>query len=182
MATDARGHTVPASSDHPSRAAWVLTPLLSVRDPIPVASATAQATLVSTLSGLGVTASTSNPIYTFRADAPAGRELEYTVNGSAWKALVVGAYAIYATSTTCASDGTWSVTFPAGKFSVAPMIFAQGHGNVPVLIVNVLPGTETTTGCSGNSLFYNTGGVWGVSVGFPIQVLAIQMTPSAAAG
>lgn len=86
MSTDARGHTVPASTDHPSRAA--LTALsLSIRDAIPVASATARAALITTLSGLGITASVSNPIRVWRADAPVGAQEEITVNGTNWAAL-----------------------------------------------------------------------------------------------
>jgi hypothetical protein len=57
---------------------------LSVRDPIPVASVTARGSLITTLTGLGITASTSNPIFVVRADAPAGRQLEWTFDGTNW--------------------------------------------------------------------------------------------------
>lgn len=84
MATDLRGHTVPASTDHPSRAGWVLNPLMSVRDPIPVANMTARAALIVALAAASpaVVPSTANPIWVFRADAPVGNETEYTVDGT----------------------------------------------------------------------------------------------------
>lgn len=88
MATDARAHTVPAATDHPTRQA-LLTALLSVRDPIPVASTSARASLLVTLAALSpaITPSTSNPIIVFRADAAAGLEHEYTTDGSNWYSL-----------------------------------------------------------------------------------------------
>jgi hypothetical protein len=87
MATDARGHYVPAASDHPSRDAWVLKVALSIKDPIPVTNTTTRAALITTLGALSpaITASTSNPIFVFRADAPAGRQVEFTVDGTNWE-------------------------------------------------------------------------------------------------
>lgn len=88
MATDARGHTVPAAADHPTRQA-LLTAMLSVKDPIPVADSTARATLISTLAALSpaIVPSTSNPVFVFRADAATGANVEYTTDGSTWRAI-----------------------------------------------------------------------------------------------
>ena len=86
MATDLRGHTVPAAGDNPSRAA-LTTLAMSVRDPIPVANATARAALIVSLAAASpaVVPSTSNPVFVFRADATAGGQLEVTVDGTNWR-------------------------------------------------------------------------------------------------
>lgn len=86
MATDARGHTVPAAGDHPSRAA-LLALSLAIRDPIPVANTTARGTLITTLTSAGVGPSTTNPVYVHRADARADAALEVTTDGTTWRAV-----------------------------------------------------------------------------------------------
>jgi len=82
MATDARGHAVPASTDHPARSA-LLTLTLSMRDPIPVANAADRASTLATLAGLSpaITPSTSNPVFFHQADMPAAHRTMYTVDG-----------------------------------------------------------------------------------------------------
>jgi hypothetical protein len=112
MATDARGHTIPASTDHPSRAGWVLSPLLSVKDPIPTANTTTRATLITTLGALtpAITASTSNPIYVWRADAGSGRELELTVDGTNWRTVVSGNVSGHAARATAGAVADSTVT------------------------------------------------------------------------
>lgn len=81
MATDARGHTVPAATDAPKRAD--LTALsLSVRDVVYVATVTARAAAVTALG-----ASAANPLYVHRGDAPAGRQLEVTTDGTTWRVI-----------------------------------------------------------------------------------------------
>ncbi len=84
---DARGHAVPTAADAPSREGWVLAPLRTVRDPRPVAGTSARATAVTELTDAGQEPSPSNPAFFFRADAPAGREVEYTTNGSTFRTL-----------------------------------------------------------------------------------------------
>lgn len=83
MATDARGHTVPAATDHPARAAF-LNLALSIRDAIPVTNATTRASTLAALAALtpSITPSSSNPIYFEQADLPAAYRNLYTVDGS----------------------------------------------------------------------------------------------------
>lgn len=96
--TDARGHSVPTSAEAPSRAGWVLAPLLTVKDPIPVANATARAAKIVELAGLtpAIVPSTSNPIFFFRADAGSGFELEYTTDGTTFRTVPAWADAAWA--------------------------------------------------------------------------------------
>lgn len=89
MATDVRAHTVPAATDHPSRAA-LLALSLSTRDPIPVANTTARAALIVSLASAGITPTTANPVFVFRADAGAGFELEVTTDGTNWTTHAAG--------------------------------------------------------------------------------------------
>lgn len=86
MATDARKHTVPGAADAPSRQA-LLDLGLSIRDVVPVADATERAQLVADLTAVNQGPATSRPLFVYRADAGAGREVEYTVNGSTWRSL-----------------------------------------------------------------------------------------------
>lgn len=75
MATDLRGHTVPAGNEAPSRGA--LTALgLSIRDAIPVANATARTQRIADLAAVGVVATTAEPFFFWRADAHPGAQLE----------------------------------------------------------------------------------------------------------
>ena len=87
---DARRHSVPSGGDAPSRAGWVLGPLLTVRDPIPVANATDRAQVLTDLAAAGIVPSASEPIFFFRADAGTGRELEYTTNGTTFHTVIAG--------------------------------------------------------------------------------------------
>jgi hypothetical protein len=83
MATDARGKTVPASTDHPARSAF-LNLALSIRDPIVVSDATTRGTALSTLAALSpaITPSASNPIFFYQQDLPKGYRTIYTVDGT----------------------------------------------------------------------------------------------------
>jgi hypothetical protein len=81
VATDARGHTIPAGPDFPKRAD-LLNLSLSVRDVVYVANTTARATAATTLG-----ASATNPVYTYRADAAAGSELEFTTDATNWVSI-----------------------------------------------------------------------------------------------
>lgn len=114
--TDLRGHTVPVAGDHPSRTAWVLNPLMTVRDPIPVADVTARAAKIVALAGASpaVVPSTANPVFVFRADAPAGAQLEFTTNGSTW--YTVPGYVPIASRSVHARRGS-SGAFASGSFT-----------------------------------------------------------------
>lgn len=77
MATDLRGHTVPANNEAPNRGALAAL-ALSVRDPIPVANATARSTRIADLAAAvpPVVATSAEPIFFWRADAHPGAQLE----------------------------------------------------------------------------------------------------------
>ena len=111
MATDLRGHTVPAAGDAPSRAA-LLSLGLTVRDPIPVANTTTRAALIVSLAAAtpAVVPSTSNPVYVNRADAAVGAELEVTTDGTTWRTI----YSDTTTWTTITLDAgvTVAASFP----------------------------------------------------------------------
>lgn len=82
---NARKHQVPnPTGDAVSRASWVLAPLLSINDIVPVTSTTDRSAVVA---GIGYVPSINRPLFVFRADAPAGREVEYTTNGTTWRTV-----------------------------------------------------------------------------------------------
>lgn len=86
MAQDARKHIVPSGAEAPRRKA-ILDLGLSIRDIVPVANTTERGQLISDLTAAGVAPSATNPLLVYRADATAGFELEYTINGSTWRVL-----------------------------------------------------------------------------------------------
>lgn len=133
--TDVRGHSVPLSTEHPSRSTWVLAPLLTVRDPIPVADTTARATKVTDLASAGITPSTSNPIFFFRADAGTGLELEYTTDGSTWQ-TIPSTGAIEASR--AVGSATISVTsLAAGTGTFVAVAFGKTLPGVPKVVVSL---------------------------------------------
>lgn len=83
MATDAAGHTTPGSSDAPKRAAF-LDLSLSIRDPIPVADASARAAALSALAGStpSVTPSASRPVFFHQANLPKPYRTIWTEDGT----------------------------------------------------------------------------------------------------
>src|SRR5450830_1904521 len=93
MATTASGLTIPGSSPTTTAATPIqdlwnnLGKSLNGKIVFHVASVTARAALVTALTNEGYTISTSNPLVTFRADAPAGFQLEVTTNGTSWDCL-----------------------------------------------------------------------------------------------
>ena len=93
MATTASGITIPGSSPTTTAATPIqdhwnnLGKSLNGRVVVPVASITARAALVVALAAEGYTISASNPLYTHRADAPVGSELEVTVDGTTWRTV-----------------------------------------------------------------------------------------------
>lgn len=141
MATDARGHTVPASTDHPSRAD-LLNLSLSIGDAIPVANVTARAALIVTLAGIGITPSTSNPIRDWRADAAPGSQDEFTTDGTTWRTNRprVGASVNlndgWSTQNTRTHASTWSLGEDSGGFvgaltgNTTPIVIPAGKGGL----------------------------------------------------
>lgn len=188
MATDPRGHTVPAGDEPPARSA-ILDLSLSIRDPKPVANTTARAQHISDLAGAGITPSTSNPVFVFRADAPAGAQLEYTTDasGTTWHTvpatpLTAMRMAAGTASGSMASQATITIsdTFPASRFTVAPIVtpvIIGASGYVSTLRVGV-----SSTSTSGVTFVVNS--VTGASITGSITVnwIAVQMTASTAAG
>jgi hypothetical protein len=140
MTTDTRGHTVPATNDHPSRQGWVLGPLLSVRDPIPVANATARAALIVALAALSpaIVPSTANPVFIFRADAAPGSEIEYTTNGTSWTTMATSAGSSIITPASVAGAGaslSGAAVILAGASSVnVNGVFGSLYDNYLLLI------------------------------------------------
>lgn len=89
MATDARNHTVPAAAGHPARAD-ILSLALGIRDLIPVANTTARAAVITAMASAGVSVSTSNPVFVYRADARPDSAIEVTTDGTTWKTIALG--------------------------------------------------------------------------------------------
>jgi hypothetical protein len=83
MATDARGHTVPAASDVPSRNT-LLTIAKTTRDITPVTNTTTRGTAVTAMTAEGLAVATTNPLLVLRADAPSNGQLELTKDGTNW--------------------------------------------------------------------------------------------------
>lgn len=81
--TTARGHVVPSATDQPSRLGWVLGPLASVNDIVPVPDAASRQATFETIN-TDRPVSVDRPLFVFRADAAPGLQLEYTTNGAVW--------------------------------------------------------------------------------------------------
>lgn len=103
MATDARGHTVPAASDHPQRQN-LLDMMLSVNDYVSVTNTTTRNAL-----GITLAPTTSRPLIVYRVDSGT---LELSTNGSAWTTLPDR------------NDGTWTPVW--GSSGTLP---AVGNGS-----------------------------------------------------
>lgn len=146
MATDACGHTVPASTDHPSRAD-LLNLSLSIGDAIPVANATARATLITTLAGLGITASTASPIRVWRADAAVGAQEEITTDGTTWMEWRGGPWTAYTPAFTnfALGNGTLSAYYTVVGKTVTVRVSIT-LGSTTSVISNVYIGLPVTPG------------------------------------
>lgn len=97
-------------------------------------------------------------------------------NGSQWATSVNGAtpFAEAAGTGSNANSAFGAVTFPTGRFTVAPLVFIQVQGSAPLapLFRNV-----TASGFEGGG--FNTAGS---AVASSWNWRAVQMTPTAAAG
>jgi hypothetical protein len=106
MALDARRHVVPAPTEAPRRAAFDDLSL-SVRDIVYVADIADRAQLVADLTAAGFGPASERPLYVHRVDAPAGGELERTVDGQAWQSILAGVgQAVFASSSGGGNLGT----------------------------------------------------------------------------
>lgn len=147
MATDARGHTVPASTDHPSRAT-LLNLSLGIRDLIPTATTTTRATLISALTAAGQGPSTSNPIYVFRADARPDAAIEVTTDGTTWRSIPMSTNLqsftpVLAASTTSPTLGTGSSV--AGQYVQTGDPWVEGNGTIDFGTAGAAAGSGTFT-------------------------------------
>lgn len=86
MAVDAKKHTSFAAGETPRRqvagGAGLADALLSINDPVPVASATEQAQIVTALSTTSYPVGPTRPLTTVRADARGLHQIEVTRDGS----------------------------------------------------------------------------------------------------
>lgn len=186
MATDARGHTVPDGASAPHRGD-LLDLSLSVRDIVYVGNVTARASAATALG-----ASATNPVYTHRADAGAGRELEVTTDGVNWNTIPATPATPYAWSAgtvsgfsagsmAAGSSINAAVTFPVGRFSQPPKVnvsLSTGPGGSVYLVPRALNATAT-----GFSVYlYNLGSSTAVFSGLSVDWTAVQMTSASAAG
>ena len=148
MSTDARGHEVPAGTDDPGQVIAQLEALsLSVRDVVFVANTTERAAAATALSP-----SATDPLYVHRADAPKGKNLEWTADGSTWEAVSIGGFAVGSvtiSSTAADTPNSTTVTFPAGRFSGPPVVMLTANTTVPSTGVTGLGVTGVTaSGCT----------------------------------
>jgi hypothetical protein len=100
-------------------------------------------------------------------------------DGTTWRSA--GSFATYDTTTTTAADGTFSGTFPAGLFTVAPLCFATVQSGTQFAVVAVAATSPTTFGGHAG---YFPGGSGGMSLiaGFTVAIHAVQATSTSAAG
>lgn len=137
MATDARKHTVPADTDDPDVVGDLAALSASVRDIIQVDNTTARAAVIDALTTAGIGPTATNPVYVHRSDAAPGRELEVTTDGTTWRTLSTnGALAVASGEVVISPSGaniptSTAVTFPAGRFTVAPAVQVTANTTVP---------------------------------------------------
>jgi len=132
MATTASGVTIPGSSPTTTAATPIqdhwnnLGKSLNGRLIVPVASVTARAALVTALTAEGYTISASNPLYTHRADAPLGFELEVTDDGTAWRTI--------APRGATGSCGTVASSGAMVRMGDAPAVVADGSSTYRITL------------------------------------------------
>lgn len=152
MATDARKHTIVADGDSVDPTAWIGDLSASIRDIIQVDNTTARAAVIDALTAAGIGPSATNPVYVHRTDAPPGRELEVTTDGSAWGAIPSSAAGVVAMASgsvaasvlAAGASGNYPVTFPAGRFSSPPLVFVSSDSSrLSYAAVSI-----TTAGCT----------------------------------
>ncbi|HZL07244.1 MAG TPA: hypothetical protein VFE45_17790, partial [Coriobacteriia bacterium] len=128
-------------------------------------------------NALTASATAANPI---RADV-AG--VLWTCNDATmWRPVPFAQAAGSATVTSSAAplSNTVAVTFPTGRFAIAPEVFAQ-HVATAASTDGYVPMVSDITAAGFNLRLYRaTGGVW--STGQPVQWSAVQMLSTAAAG
>lgn len=118
MATNPLGLEYPEGADsfQPHTDIQALADSARGRLIIPVASVAARDSLETALPP-----SASEPLYVFRADAPAGREIEYTTDGTTWRTLVAaGTSDQLVLSASPTPTSTTNVTMPS--LDMAPVI------------------------------------------------------------
>jgi hypothetical protein len=87
----------------------------------------------------------------------------------------------YTTSMSAQSNKSDAVTFPTGRFSVAPQVYAMIQStNAGTWQLILRADTLTTTGCNINVAMYNLTSITVATI--PIGWVAVQMTPSSATG
>lgn len=139
MALDVRKHKVPSGAEAPRRQA-ILDLGLSIRDVIPVANTTERAQMISDLTAAGVAPSATNPVLVYRADATAGFELEYTINGSTWRVLAA----------TDRSTATSGIITAASGWDIASQQGRKQDGTAYISVLFTRTGGTITVGTNGD--------------------------------
>lgn len=147
--------------------------------PVSVANESQRATV-------GALAATGAPVWVWRRDAPAGRELEYTLDGVSWRTLSASpavpwaqAAGVFSVAPLAAgATQTIAITFPVGRFTVPPIMSA------PMVAVSsaafVTSVTDITTAGANLRVSHKDGS--SASLTYTGHWTALQMTPTSAAG
>lgn len=186
MATDARGHTVPAASDVPSRNT-LLNMMLSVNDFVSVTNTTTRAAVATAVSPTAV-----RPLIVARADARPDSELEYTSDGLAWKTVTLGSgVQIYTPALTAPTTnptlgsgssavgeyekfGDWVVG--TGEIVFGASGVAAGSGFYEISLPVAMPAAGPTAGrIIGSGVFFDSSAA-GASAWFALSLLAFTTT------
>ena len=152
MATTASGVTIPGASPTTTAATPIqdhwnnLGKSLNGRVVVPVVSVTARAALVSALTAEGYTISASNPLYTHRADAGLGYELEVTTNGTTWRTVLSTADPL---AYTPAFNGFTATIVHARYWQVGKIVTAQVRANLTSAVTDTFGITVPVTARSG---------------------------------
>ena len=172
MPTTSQGIWYPGSSDAVTPLETAFSTMASSIDNIlagdvqihKVANTTARNALVSQFPP-----SASNPLFVWRADAPSGRELEYTKNGTTWHYVntsedpqtgltLSGVITVAAGATSGSQSVTFSPAFPS-----TPVVVAMTRATT-VWAVNT--SAHTATGFTANVYRLSGTGAQSVSVGW----------------
>lgn len=176
MAINARKHATFGPDETPTRAA-LNTAFLTVNDIVPVANSTERAQLVADLTDAGYPPSPSRPLVVDQADHGV---LYRTTNGTTWRRLTAFAElegTTVVSSSASATGNPEAVTFPAGLFTVAPIVtpqVANSTGQYNATCYDI-----TATGMKVN-IYRTTGAVW--SSGQTVHWQARQALATSAAG
>lgn len=154
MPLDTRKHVIPDRTAQPLRSDFDGLSR-SIRDPIPVASATERSQVLAALTTQGVSPSASNPVFFWRYDLPAPDRLQVTEDGTNFRTFLSGI-----------AHGAWTHVAPFTTTGLDGEGFPMGTGSewgLGVLQLLTSKSQNPPATISGEKLSISAAGIYAVS-------------------